>query len=64
MAVFKGKEVVNQLLEFARCVCVCVCVCLFVWQAIREELTYQHKDGSFSAFGDNDPSGSMWCVIS
>ncbi|KAK2163266.1 hypothetical protein NP493_1472g00002 [Ridgeia piscesae] len=24
------------------------------------ELTYQHKDGSFSAFGDRDTSGSMW----
>ncbi|XP_071088370.1 CD109 antigen-like isoform X4 [Haliotis cracherodii] len=26
----------------------------------QRELTYQHKDGSFSAFGDRDPSGSMW----
>ncbi|XP_033103844.1 CD109 antigen-like [Anneissia japonica] len=26
----------------------------------QKELTYQHKDGSFSAFGDNDPSGSTW----
>ncbi|KAK2183569.1 hypothetical protein NP493_304g01024 [Ridgeia piscesae] len=24
------------------------------------ELTYQHKDGSFSAFGNSDTSGSMW----
>jgi len=23
-------------------------------------MTYQHSDGSFSAFGDRDPSGSMW----
>ncbi|KAK7492650.1 hypothetical protein BaRGS_00016129, partial [Batillaria attramentaria] len=26
----------------------------------QRELTYQHKDGSFSAFGDRDDSGSMW----
>jgi len=26
----------------------------------QRELTYQHKDGSFSAFGDQDDSGSMW----
>ncbi|XP_067661520.1 CD109 antigen-like [Haliotis asinina] len=26
----------------------------------QRELTYQHIDGSFSAFGDRDPSGSMW----
>ncbi|XP_033103838.1 CD109 antigen-like, partial [Anneissia japonica] len=26
----------------------------------QKELTYQHKDGSFSAFGDHDPSGSTW----
>lgn len=23
-------------------------------------MTYQHSDGSFSAFGDRDPSGSTW----
>lgn len=26
----------------------------------QTELTYQHTDGSFSAFGNNDPSGSTW----
>ncbi|BFZ24492.1 hypothetical protein BsWGS_27530 [Bradybaena similaris] len=26
----------------------------------QRELTYKHKDGSFSAFGDSDSSGSMW----
>ncbi|XP_067660553.1 CD109 antigen-like [Haliotis asinina] len=26
----------------------------------QNELKYQHRDGSFSAFGDKDPSGSMW----
>jgi hypothetical protein len=30
----------------------------------QRELTFQHKDGSFSAFGDRDKSGSMWFVIS
>ena len=25
-------------------------------------MTYQHDDGSFSAFGNSDPSGSMWYV--
>ena len=24
------------------------------------ELTFQHTDGSFSAFGNRDKSGSMW----
>ncbi|XP_071785161.1 CD109 antigen-like isoform X2 [Asterias amurensis] len=26
----------------------------------QRELTYKHSDHSFSAFGDNDPSGSTW----
>ena len=26
----------------------------------QRELTYQRNDGSFSAFGQRDPSGSMW----
>ncbi|MFA4836048.1 MAG: alpha-2-macroglobulin family protein [Dehalococcoidia bacterium] len=26
----------------------------------QRELTYRHRDGSFSAFGENDPSGSLW----
>jgi CD109 antigen len=26
----------------------------------QRELTYRHTDGSFSAFGDQDPSGSLW----
>ena len=29
----------------------------------QRELTYQHDDGSFSAFGNSDPSGSMWLVL-
>lgn len=28
----------------------------------QQELTYRHPDGSFSAFGTNDPSGSTWLV--
>lgn len=28
----------------------------------QQELTYRHSDGSFSAFGSNDPSGSTWLV--
>ncbi|XP_052794993.1 CD109 antigen-like isoform X3 [Mya arenaria] len=32
----------------------------FMESGYQRELTYQHKDGSFSAFGDNDKSGSMW----
>ncbi|XP_067663894.1 CD109 antigen-like isoform X3 [Haliotis asinina] len=32
----------------------------FMESGYQRELTYQHKDGSFSAFGDSDPSGSMW----
>ena len=26
----------------------------------QRELTYRRQDGSFSAFGDNDPEGSLW----
>ena len=26
----------------------------------QRELTYQHTDGSYSAFGMSDPSGSTW----
>ena len=36
-----------------------VCYNIVVSGYMRE-LTYQHKDGSFSAFGDRDTSGSMW----
>ncbi|XP_033743834.1 CD109 antigen-like [Pecten maximus] len=32
----------------------------FMEKGYQRELTYQHTDGSFSAFGDQDPSGSMW----
>ncbi|XP_076447000.1 CD109 antigen-like [Babylonia areolata] len=32
----------------------------FMEHGYQRELTYQHKDGSFSAFGDRDDSGSMW----
>ncbi|KAL3880815.1 hypothetical protein ACJMK2_033022, partial [Sinanodonta woodiana] len=32
----------------------------FMEKGYQRELTFQHKDGSFSAFGDSDPSGSMW----
>lgn len=28
----------------------------------QQELTYRHGDGSFSAFGMSDPSGSTWYV--
>lgn len=29
-------------------------------QGYQRQLTYQRKDGSFSAFGDQDPHGSVW----
>ncbi|KAK1171930.1 CD109 antigen-like [Acipenser oxyrinchus oxyrinchus] len=32
----------------------------FMTQGYQRELTYQRKDGSFSAFGDSDSSGSTW----
>uniref|UniRef100_K1RWY1 CD109 antigen n=1 Tax=Magallana gigas TaxID=29159 RepID=K1RWY1_MAGGI len=32
----------------------------FMEKGYQRELTFQHRDGSFSAFGDNDKSGSMW----
>ncbi|XP_052721975.1 CD109 antigen-like isoform X2 [Crassostrea angulata] len=32
----------------------------FMEKGYQRELTFQHKDGSFSAFGDRDKSGSMW----
>ena len=28
----------------------------------QKELTYKHHDGSYSAFGSNDRSGSLWYV--
>ncbi|KAK3607703.1 hypothetical protein CHS0354_016727 [Potamilus streckersoni] len=31
-----------------------------ILQGYQRELTYQRQDGSFSAFGDSDPSGSTW----
>lgn len=35
---------------------------LYPLEGYQRELTFQHKDGSFSAFGDRDKSGSMWWV--
>jgi len=32
----------------------------FMEKGYQRELTYQRGDGSFSAFGKSDPSGSMW----
>jgi len=32
----------------------------FMLTGYQRELTYQHDDGSFSAFGNSDPSGSIW----
>ena len=28
----------------------------------QKELTFQRSDGSFSAFGNSDPAGSVWSV--
>uniref|UniRef100_H0WZ02 CD109 molecule n=1 Tax=Otolemur garnettii TaxID=30611 RepID=H0WZ02_OTOGA len=35
----------------------------FMRQGYQRELLYQREDGSFSAFGDDDPSGSTWCFL-
>ncbi|XP_071943363.1 C3 and PZP-like alpha-2-macroglobulin domain-containing protein 8 [Antedon mediterranea] len=32
----------------------------FLVQGYQRQLTYKHNDGSFSAFGQRDSSGSMW----
>lgn len=32
----------------------------FMETGYQRELTYKHSDGSFSAFGESDPSGSTW----
>ncbi|KAG9283112.1 CD109 antigen isoform X1 [Astyanax mexicanus] len=32
----------------------------YLTQGYERELSYQREDGSFSAFGDSDPSGSTW----
>ncbi|KAK3607708.1 hypothetical protein CHS0354_016732 [Potamilus streckersoni] len=32
----------------------------YMIKGYQRELTYQHTDGSFSAFGNSDPSGSTW----
>ncbi|XP_034243701.1 CD109 antigen isoform X1 [Thrips palmi] len=32
----------------------------YMEKGYQQELTYRHKDGSFSAFGETDPSGSTW----
>lgn len=37
-------------------------MCVIYNTGYQRELTYQHTDGSFSAFGDSDDSGSMWYV--
>lgn len=32
----------------------------YLEKGYQQELTYKHSDGSFSAFGSSDPSGSTW----
>ncbi|KAF2362522.1 Alpha-2-macroglobulin thiol-ester bond-forming [Trinorchestia longiramus] len=32
----------------------------FMKTGYQRELTYKHRDGSYSAFGESDPSGSTW----
>ncbi|XP_054284946.1 CD109 antigen-like isoform X2 [Macrosteles quadrilineatus] len=32
----------------------------YLEKGYQQELTYRHEDGSFSAFGKSDPSGSTW----
>nr|UIO57907.1 alpha-2-macroglobulin-1 [Biomphalaria glabrata] len=32
----------------------------FMEVGYQRELTFRHKDGSYSAFGDKDPQGSIW----
>ena len=33
---------------------------MFIITGYQRQLTYRHRDGSFSAFGDSDPEGSLW----
>jgi CD109 antigen len=33
---------------------------MFIITGYQRQLTYQHTDGSFSAFGEGDPEGSLW----
>lgn len=33
---------------------------ILVSSGYQRELLYQREDGSFSAFGNDDPSGSTW----
>ncbi|CAH2248915.1 CD109 antigen [Pelobates cultripes] len=42
-----NDKVIPQLLSFMK-------------EGYQRELTFQRKDGSFSAFGNQDPSGSTW----
>jgi hypothetical protein len=34
----------------------------YMERGYQQELTYRHSDGSFSAFGSKDDSGSTWFV--
>uniref|UniRef100_A0A0P6J8B7 CD109 antigen n=1 Tax=Heterocephalus glaber TaxID=10181 RepID=A0A0P6J8B7_HETGA len=47
----KKKQLIDHLKEKALS---------FMRQGYQRELLYQRDDGSFSAFGNNDPSGSTW----
>ncbi|MBN2488819.1 MAG: alpha-2-macroglobulin [Methanosarcinaceae archaeon] len=33
---------------------------MFIITGYQRELTFRHNDGSFSAFGESDPEGSLW----
>ncbi|MBN2110945.1 MAG: alpha-2-macroglobulin [Methanosarcinaceae archaeon] len=33
---------------------------MYLVTGYQRELTYRHSDGSFSAFGESDPEGSLW----
>ena len=36
---------------------------VIVHQGYQKEVTFERDDGSFSAFGNSDPAGSVWLVI-
>ena len=62
-ASMNGKGLACWLMKvFGVIFCFCILVNCGVLAGYQNELTYKHKDGSYSAFGERDGSGNTWRV--
>lgn len=62
---FHNWSPINIHTHVSLSVLVYICMCCHAYapcmpEGYQRELTYRHNDGSYSAFGNSDPEGSIW----